>query len=391
MLETDSSTNEGLKVNEEQDEKLIYLKVDDCYLDCVSKFRIAIDLMNSNFMDLIRFDKELTVQCREIVMHNHKFIKDMIFGKELTHSKMLDKIEEFKTGEYDQLLKDLLEKINVNFENFNKKDESPINEQFKYKEECLKNKFEKFQDALKKYQENIGKSKNIYDDFVETKINPLFSNDSDDDNDDDNDEDEGDNNNKRSYGNPWPNIPREIQKSVNMFLSYVNSLISIKSILDFDKVISDYKDKAQKQQEKIDKEKEEEEILKQKAIEDEKRRKIEEEREALRQIYLAMEPEELEKKVKDLQEQEKTLITNVEELKNTIEELQNEEEKLRKGKEDQTNQLEKLKEDNESLLKQQDELTNSLNNKDKEIKNLLNEVSQLKAAFDQLKKILLHQ
>ena len=182
-------------------ENLIYLKVDDCYLDGISQFRIAIDQMNSSFMDLIYYSNDFRDSCKNIVIINNEFIRKLIKADSLTHDKTFKMIQEYyeltdgNKKKVSQLLEDIKKDIQQKFDDYYESDESPKSESFKTKSKLPDNKFDSLKKILDKSRDSID-SDDISDDFMESKIIPLYK-------DDDYDE-----------GYPWnPYAPQRVRRN----------------------------------------------------------------------------------------------------------------------------------------------------------------------------------
>lgn len=227
------------------------LKDDDKFLNAISYFRTSIDNMNTSFMDLVKYDNYFIGDCKSIYNTNKQFIRDLVVdnSSDLGHFSRLLNIYQYylKKNEIsnrkENICKHLIilkQKIKIQL-NICRDD---IMESISKDKTLTDKKINIIQKRLKDAEESINKLKfnsaseiDLYTDFISEKIEPIYKSkneNSDDDDDDNNDDDEHE---KRYYGNPYPNIPESVQYNISHFLALLNSLISISSVLEFNKYV----------------------------------------------------------------------------------------------------------------------------------------------------------
>lgn len=218
-------------------------KEEDAFCNLISAFRTSLDQLNTVFIDLIGYHKEMKDTCTSIAKINNECIRKFLFPADksynlLIHQNSIYIIENYLNEEESKapkLLNKINEEIKEKFEAFLKSPESPYkieNNQSK----ILNKKLDKFKEAIKETQYLSG----IIDDYFDD-VSSIFQRSFDknyNDNDDDDDDNASSRNDRRFYGDIYPVIPKAVQNSIRQFMTYVNSQILIRNILNSDKSIS---------------------------------------------------------------------------------------------------------------------------------------------------------
>ena len=223
------------------------IEIETDFLSLISSFRSSLDQMNTCFIDLIQYHEELKEDCLIISKINNEIIKEFIFPNEDVHDELFHYRSTsiiFKYLNTDQTI-NLLNKMNKEIQNkleeFLNDSSSPYNGLHLKKPRSIE-KLKKKLDNLKKQIDDPKGEPDMHGFYME-EFSVIFGEDNLTDeeyrkkhtNDDDNDGDdiffEVD---RRYYGNPYHFIPLSAQKSLRKFFVYVNSLIILRIILNFD-------------------------------------------------------------------------------------------------------------------------------------------------------------
>lgn len=216
----------------------INLKDDDRYLNAVSYFRKSIDNMNTSFMDLIQYDRDLLNNFKEIYNINNQFIHDLVVdnSSDLTHYSRLFNIYQYYIKESgDKNICTLLFNLKSKIERKLNKFQPFVFAQKIYPQLCqsIEKRLKIEKDSIERMRSD--KSYDIITDFISDNIERFVQ--KDNKSDDSDDEDEDDRNDKRYYGDPFSIIPPIVQKRTNQSIAYMNVLISINSILEFNQYV----------------------------------------------------------------------------------------------------------------------------------------------------------
>lgn len=218
---------------------------DEVYALGFSKFRKAIDNMNSGFVELIKHRKPLKKSCQAIAKINNQFVHNVVSdsSKDLTHYARFNNIYNYYLMKNDSdvvilnLLENLREEIRKTLDTYEPFNENEFNTKRGFSQAEI-DSIDKVKKYLKDAKEkaikiDFKKNHDIFDDFIEEKIEPIYTKENFDDEDDDQPIE------KRYFGKPYQNIPPIVKKKVDHYLSLVNSLISLSVIVDFDKYVNE--------------------------------------------------------------------------------------------------------------------------------------------------------